>query len=319
MTPDLGCAMALETVVEIRDLTKRFGRNTAVSGLDLSVRSGDVFGFLGPNGAGKTTTIRCLLGLVKPTSGSVRILGRDASARSADALAPVGSLVERPAFYPYLTGRANLSLFARLSGRGGALDASAAIELVRLGEAADRRFGTYSQGMRQLLGIALALLGTPRLVVLDEPTSGLDPEAARTFRDLVGHLASECGVTVFLSSHLLHEIEATCNRVAILNEGRLVVEGSVQELLRPERGEVRIRVSSPPAALDCLRSSGLVTDGRVIDAEIRVRARSEDLSSVNERLVMSGFRVSELTPVHPSLEDLFLERTTKNGKRSPGG
>ncbi|MBI1849508.1 MAG: ABC transporter ATP-binding protein [Planctomycetes bacterium] len=304
-----------DVVLEIRGLTKRYGRATAVSGLDLAVRAGDVYGFLGPNGAGKTTTIRCALGLVRPSEGSVRILGHDVATQFRDAIAHVGALVERPAFYPYLTGRANLRLFARLAHLGDdAVDA--ALDGVRLAAAAaeDRRYGTYSQGMRQQLGIALALLGTPRLVVLDEPMNGLDPEAVRAVRTLVRRLAAEHGTTFLVSSHLLHEVETTCNRVAILNAGKLVIDGNVDELLQPAIVDVRVRVTPLDAAIECLRAGGFDGATRVEDGVVHVRARAEDLASLNERLVRSGFRVSELAPLRPTLEDFFLERTRADGK-----
>jgi ABC-2 type transport system ATP-binding protein len=300
-------------VLEVRGLVKRFGATTAVAGLDLAVHEGDVYGFLGPNGAGKTTTIRCALGLVRPTAGSVRILGRDVRTQFREAIAEVGALVERAAFYPHLTGRANLALFARLS-RLPPSAPGAALDGLLLGDAVERRVGTYSQGMRQQLAIALALLGAPRLVVLDEPMNGLDPEAVRAVRDLVRRRAQD-GTTFVISSHLLHEVETTCNRVAIVRGGRLVVEGRVAELLQPEVVEVNVRVSSPDSAIECLRAGGFDRASRVEDGIVRVRARSQDLASLNERLVRSGFRVSELVPLRPTLEEFFLDRTRADGDR----
>ncbi|HVX47466.1 MAG TPA: ABC transporter ATP-binding protein, partial [Mycobacteriales bacterium] len=215
-----------EYLVETENLGKRYGQRTAVQSLDLRVRAGEIYGFLGPNGAGKTTTLRMLLGLIRPTSGTARVLG--AAPGSPQALARIGMLVEAPAFYPYLSGRDNLRILARYAGvrptRIGA-----ALEAVDLADRAVDKFGAYSLGMKQRLGVAAALLKDPELLILDEPTNGLDPQGMADMRDLIRRLGSE-GHTVMLSSHMLGEVQQICDRVGVINEGRLMREGTVAQL-----------------------------------------------------------------------------------------
>src|SRR6266566_1721557 len=220
-----------EAPLAVRGLVKRYGDLTAVDGVDLVVEPGDVYGYLGPNGAGKTTSLRMLLGLIRPTAGSARLFGRDPLVQGAKALDGVAGFVEGPRFYPYLSGRRNLEV----------------LELVELRDRAKDRVGGYSHGMRQRLGIAAALLRAPRLLLLDEPTTGLDPAGMRDMRELVRRLARE-GITILLSSHLLHEVEELCNRVAIIRRGSIVYEGRLDELLRSAGGGYRLRASEPERA-----------------------------------------------------------------------
>jgi ABC-2 type transport system ATP-binding protein len=215
--------------VAARALRKTYGSLEAVAGVDVTVQAGDVYGYLGPNGAGKTTSLRMMLGLIRPTSGEVRLFGRDPVADPVAALAGVAGFVEDPAFYPYLSGRANLELLADLDGGGDGGRVAEVLGIVELtGRAGDRVRG-YSHGMRQRLGLAAALLRRPRLLVLDEPTTGLDPAGMRDMRALVRRLAAD-GITVLLSSHLMDEVEALCNRVAILRAGRVRYEGDLAEV-----------------------------------------------------------------------------------------
>src|SRR3954469_15212197 len=209
--------MAESPPIEVRGLVKRYGEITAVDGVDLTVEAGDVFGYLGPNGAGKTTSLRMLLGLIRPTEGSVRLFGRDPQL-SVTALEGVAGFVEAPRFYPYLSGRTNLELLAALDGDGAEARIDEVLDVVELRDRAGDRVGGYSHGMRQRLGLAAALLRRPRLLLLDEPTTGLDPAGMRDMRALVRRLAGD-GITVLLSSHLMDEVEALCNRVAILRAG----------------------------------------------------------------------------------------------------
>ncbi len=288
--------------VETTALTKRYGAAAAVENLELSVRAGEVYGFLGPNGAGKTTTLRMLLGLIRPTSGSVRLFGAEPGAAS---LARVGALIEGPAFYPYLSGRANLRIFADHAGvrRARVEDVLAVVDLA---DRAKDKYSTYSLGMKQRLGLAAALLKDPELVLLDEPTNGLDPAGMADMRVTLRKLAAD-GCTVLLSSHLLAEVEQICDRVGVLDHGRLVAETSVSGL----RGAGSLRVVAHPVerARDHL--------GRLLGAE-RVRADGTALEIdveagragwINTELVGAGLTVSELRWHEPDLEQTFLALT----------
>jgi ABC-type multidrug transport system ATPase subunit len=249
-----------DLAIETRALTKRFGSQTAVDAIDLSVPTGSVFGFLGPNGSGKTTSIRVMLGLAAATSGEVAILGESMPGRLAGVLPQVGALVEGPAFYPFLSGAANLrrldSADRAAPGRTRRARVDRALERVGLSNAAGKRVAAYSLGMKQRLGIANALLMPRRLLVLDEPTNGLDPQGTREVRALVRSLAGE-GTTVFVSSHLLAEVEHMCTHAAIMSAGRLVAQGTLDEL---RAGETRVRVRTPDAAdaMRVLATAGLV-------------------------------------------------------------
>jgi ABC-2 type transport system ATP-binding protein len=310
--------------VSARGLTKRYGGLAAVDGLDLTVERGTLFGFLGPNGAGKTTTIRMMLGLVFPTDGDVEVLGEPvfaSEANTARALRGVGAMIEEPAAWKWLSGRRNLEYFARAAGprqdreaRLGRIDA--VLHLVGLEDAAGKKVKAYSQGMRQRLGIALALLGSPDLLVLDEPTNGLDPAGMREVRVLLRRLADQ-GTTVFVSSHLLWEVEAMCDRVGVLARGRLVAEGP-PSALRAAGDAVRIVVDDVERARGVLSAlDGVAADGRsgpgapvepAAGEEIRVRlAQPATPGSVNAALVRAGVVVSALVPERASLEDTFLD------------
>jgi ABC-2 type transport system ATP-binding protein len=297
----------MEPAIRTENLTKRFGHRLAVDGVSLEVSAGQVFGFLGPNGAGKTTTIGMLLGLIRPTSGRAILLGHDIGERPATALRQVGAMIEAPAFYPYLSGRNNLRVLARAGGLPeGRVDA--ALDLVELSSRAKDRFRTYSQGMRQRLGIAAALLHEPRLIMLDEPTNGLDPAGQHEIRALIRTLA-QSGHTIFLSSHILAEIEQLCERVAILKQGRVVAEGPVAELLRRGRGLlVRVAVD-PAAAAEVLRRVEWVTLVEHHDDVLLVDAPAARAPELNALLVASGLPVAEIRAYEERLEDVFLELT----------
>ena len=293
-----------EPVIATRALTKRFGPVLAVDAVDLDVRAGDVYGFLGANGSGKTTTVRMLLGLVLATSGEADVLG-ERMPRSAKAVLPqVGTLVEGPASYPHLSGRANLELFDAMgsSRRGRKARVDDVLERVGLGLAGDRRVGGYSLGMRQRLGLAAALLRTPRLLVLDEPTNGLDPQGIHEMRDLLLALNRD-GTTIFLSSHLLAEVEQMCTRVGVLDRGRLVVQEELASLRKPT-GRTLVVTPDPDRALGLL-------DGRVEVREgDRLVVRGGDPAELNRLLVDGGVRVRELAPERRGLEQVVLEATT---------
>ena len=302
----------MTAAIVTRGLTKRYGDVAAVDGLDLSVEVGELFGFLGPNGAGKTTTIRMALGLIVPTAGEVDLLGEVVRSTSAP-LERVGALVEEPAFWKYLSGRKNLEYFARAgsgSDRPGTRARLARIDhvlaTVGLTEAANKRVKAYSQGMRQRLGIGLALLGEPELLVLDEPTNGLDPSGMREMRVLLRHLA-DAGTTIFVSSHLLSEVEAMCDRVGVMAQGRLVAQGTPRAL-RGATDRVRIAVDDAAAAIRA--GSELAGVTLTADGAGTLTAIFEDgvgPADLNAALVHAGVRVHALIPVQHSLEDVFLQ------------
>ncbi|HXV92874.1 MAG TPA: ABC transporter ATP-binding protein [Pseudonocardia sp.] len=298
-------------VITTRGLTKRFGRITAVDGVDLAVPAGARFGLLGPNGSGKTTLVRMLLGLVHPTAGEVELLGAAMPRHARTVLPRVGALVEAPAAWPHLSGRANLALLdaAGPGGRrrGRRARVQEALERVGLGGVDRRPVKAYSLGMRQRLGIAAALLRGPELLVLDEPTNGLDPRGIGEIRALLTGL-NEAGTTVVLSSHLLAEVEALCTRVGVMDSGRLVLTEDLAALRAPT-GRVRLRTPDPGAALAEL-------DGRVTgrDGDTLV-VRHDDPAALNARLVAAGVRVVELTPERRSLEQVVLGLTGSGSDR----
>src|SRR5256885_14772891 len=230
----------MEPVLVARNLIKVIGKRTIVDNISFAINAGEVFGFLGPNGAGKTTTIRMLVGLIKPTHGSVEICGFDVRRNFEQAMRNIGCIVENPDLYRFMTGRENLEHFARMLAMP-ASEIERVAELVALSHRLEQRVGTYSLGMRQRLGIAQAMLGSPRLLILDEPANGLDPAGIREIRTLLRRLAAERQMSIFISSHLLAEIELTCDRVAIIHKGRILREGSVRELISSRR-EIELRV-----------------------------------------------------------------------------
>src|SRR5881227_2409290 len=237
-------------------LTKIIGDKTIVDSVSFELQRGEIFGFLGPNGAGKTTTIRMLVGLIKPTSGHVTICGFDQRHQFEDAMRCVGCIVENPDLYRFMTGRENLEHFARML-RVPRSEIERVAELVSLAHRLDQRVGTYSLGMRQRLGIAQALLGRPKLLILDEPANGLDPAGIREIRELLRRLASERQMSIFISSHLLAEIELTCDRVAIIHKGRILREGTVRELISSRR-EMELRVDDVDKAALLLAAKNVV-------------------------------------------------------------
>ncbi|MDQ1358802.1 MAG: type transport system ATP-binding protein [Acidimicrobiaceae bacterium] len=300
-------------VIEVEGLRKEYHRPRrppvkAVDGLDLSVPEGGVFGFLGPNGSGKTTTIRCLLGLVRPNAGICRVLGADAQRELPTVIARVGSLVETPGVFPGLTARENLALLGRLNGIGAAT-VTRTLEKVGLAERADDPVRGFSLGMRQRLGLAVALLKEPSLLVLDEPANGLDPAGIKEVRDLLLTLGRE-GRTVFVSSHLLSEVQHTCDNVAILSNGRCVAAGSVQSVLAGTTRLgllVRLAPGDLHSGLYALRSAGLAAS---LDGDqIRVEVDATNAATVTKVLADQGLYLTELRPEEADLETVFLQLT----------
>jgi ABC-type multidrug transport system ATPase subunit len=291
------------------DLAKRYGAVRALDGIDLAVRRGSIYGFLGPNGAGKTTAIRIVAGLVHPSRGTVRLGGRDLAHDRIAAAGGLRTLVEVPAFYPGLTGRENLSVFARLV-RAGPGEADRLLGAVGLAAAADRRVGGWSLGMRQRLGIAQALVGRPELVVLDEPMNGLDPAAMHEMKDLVRRERDERGVTFFLSSHLLHDVQALCDEVAILHRGKVVAEGRLDRLLSQAVSGFRLRTRDDAGALEGLRARLPALRPRAgPDGGILVDGDEGILPDLHRALLDAGRPVLALVPVRESLEGYFLDKT----------
>jgi ABC-2 type transport system ATP-binding protein len=292
------------TVIETSGLTKRFGNGVlAVDSVDMSVRRGEVYGFLGPNGAGKTTTLRMLLGLIRPSSGSAQIAGHKPG--DPAGLAKIGSLIEGPGFYPYLSGRENLRVITDYASVDGKR-VDEVLDMVELTSRAGRKFGTYSTGMKQRLGVAAALIKDPDLLILDEPTNGLDPQGMAEMRKLIKDIG-QGERTVVLSSHLLGEVEQICDRVGVISGGRLVTQSTVQELI----GETGVLVRAEPVdrAQDVLnRIFGVEAVSRR-DGAIYLKTDPSHSVDINRQLMSSGVGVSELRPVERSLEEVFFQLT----------
>ncbi|MCE5253563.1 MAG: ABC transporter ATP-binding protein [Actinomycetia bacterium] len=303
-------------VLSAHDLTKDFKKLRAVDRLNLSVCRGDVFGFLGPNGAGKTTTIRLIFGLAYPTSGYVQVLDHHVPHDRQEALRHMGGFVEDPMFYGNMTARRNLRMIGRMRGEVDEERITEVLEMVGLSERGDSKVGGYSHGMRRRLGIALALIHNPELVILDEPTSGLDPQGMKDVRELIRTLGRQ-GTTVFLSSHLLHEVELVCNRAAIMRKGRVVVQGPVSAL-HPTANAVKILTGDQRRALEVLR--GLVGAQGVDEDEeyLVVRGGDELVPEAVRRLVADEIDVLAVIPaVEQGLEDMFLELTARPEEKGP--
>ncbi len=301
----------METVIETRGLTKKFGNRAAVDGVDLVVPAGVAFGFLGPNGAGKTTMIRTLVGLTRPTSGDVALLGLPQPQKRREALARVGAIVEEPRFHPHLTGRENLKVVAAARDATASARISEALERVGLGHRANDRVKTYSLGMRQRLGIARCLLADPALLILDEPMNGLDPAGILEMRHLIRAFVDE-GRTVFLSSHLLDEVEKTCDQVAIVDQGRVILQGAVADIASSGDPTVLVAVDDAEAARRVLASEARITNIEVEGSELRLTLASGiDPAAVNKALVSAGIAVSRLEPARATLEEKFLAVTSR--------
>jgi ABC-2 type transport system ATP-binding protein len=302
--------------VQTRGLTKRFGARTAIDGVDLYVPRGSAFGFLGPNGAGKTTMIRMLLGLTHPNAGSMSLLGHPVPAERATALRRVGAIVEEPRFHPNLTGRENLRIVAAVRGPEVRARIEPALHRVGLAERGDEKVKKYSLGMRQRLGVARCLLADPLLLILDEPTNGLDPAGIQEFREMIRAMVERENRTVFLSSHLLDEVEKICDHAAIVDRGKIVTQGPIAELARGGEGarnELIVGVDDVERALSALQGSELVHEARRSDEGLRVvlAGAVESAAQVNAALVGAGVGVMRLEPVRHSLEQRFLEVTTR--------
>lgn len=312
--------MGAETVLQVEHLKKKIGAKWIVKDVSFEVRAGEIFGFLGPNGAGKTTTIRMLVDLIRPTEGSVRVCGYDVNREPERALAFVGSIVENPEVYSYLTGFENLEQFARMMPGVDRKRIVEVSEMVGLQERIHDKVKTYSLGMRQRLGIAQALLGRPKLLILDEPTNGLDPKGIKELRQFIRSLAEE-GLGVLVSSHLLSEIQLLCDRVAIISRGSVLAVGKVSELIRESTGYVIWELAPKAEGRALLEASGIqvieraeeVLDDAVLAGmsadSVVAQMPGEDVPELLSSLVAAGVKVSAVHKINPTLEQLFLEMT----------
>ncbi len=308
--------MPSEPVLQTIDLGKRYGRRWAVQHLNLDIRKGEVFGFLGPNGAGKSTTIRMMLSLIRPTEGHIELFGRRLESNRKSLLSRVGGLVESADFYSYLSARRNLSIVGDLYGGVDRSQITHALELVGLVDRANDRVKTFSHGMKQRLGIAQALLADPDLIILDEPTTGLDPQGIAEVRELIMSLSRENGITVFLSSHLLGEIEQTATTMAIINHGTLVVQGSVRELLSSDSASIRIDARPIDVALRVLSENRFMTQPKVDNGFITLALASDVVPVMVQTLVGQGVAVHSVVPQR-SLEEYFLKITGESETSPP--
>ncbi len=297
-----------EIILQTHNISKRFKKRFAVSDLNIKVFRGDVFGFLGPNGAGKSTTIRMMLSLIHPTKGTVSVFGKSLNHHRKDILSRIGGLVEKPDFYQHLTAYDNLKFIGSLYGKINSRRIEEVLEIVKLRNRMNDKVKTYSHGMKQRLGIAQALLNKPEVIILDEPTTGLDPQGMKEIRELIRSFSKDHNMTIFLSSHLLNEIEQVANRMAIINNGKLVVQGSVQQLLDSSEQYVQIHAEPIEQAWQIIKSLSFVNKTTVQNNVINVYTNSRNFSEINSELVKNNIKVSALTP-HRSLEDYFIEMT----------
>ena len=300
----------MQTVIETKALCKQYGPHTAVDHVELHVPQGCVYGFIGPNGAGKSTTMKMLLGLIHPTAGRVRLLGQELTEKShLPLLRQTGSLIESPAGYLHLTAQENLEIVADLKGVPHK-DIGRVLDIVHLTQDRNRRVGQYSLGMKQRLGIAMALLGSPKLLILDEPTNGLDPAGIQEMRALIRNMPAATGATVLISSHLLGEMEQMVEQVGIIDHGHILFEGPLTELQRHSRGNVTLRLLDPAKAAPILRANGLTvhSDSCVVTLPPLQDALLADLV---QKLAACGAGVVELTPRTKTLEEIFLSLTSE--------
>lgn len=300
--------MESETIIKVEHLAKRFGTFEAVKDVSFSVNRGDVFGFLGPNGAGKSTTIRCLLSLITPDAGSIELFGKSFKQERSAILSNIGSIIEKPDFYKYLSAQKNLEIFARVSGADvSKKEIQEMLEFVGLGDRGKHKVGGFSHGMKQRLGIAQTLLHQPDLIILDEPTTGLDPQGIVEIRNLILRLKNEQHKTILLSSHQLSEIELIANRMVIINQGRSIVEGSVSELLNTQELLVRIEVDNAREAAKLLQKAYPEAVFKInSDSELEVSFVKELVPELTRILVENNIKVHAIEPKR-KLEDYFMK------------
>ncbi|NCU17299.1 ABC transporter ATP-binding protein [Pallidibacillus pasinlerensis] len=297
----------MEFIVQTNNLTKRFGKHTAVSAINLKIRKGEVYGFLGPNGAGKSTTIRMLLGLMKPTYGSIRIFNEDLNKNRIKILKQVGSLVENPSYYPHLTAYENLEALRKILGAPKSR-IEEVLAIVRLSDVANKKVKSFSLGMKQRLGIAAALLHSPKLLILDEPTNGLDPNGIIEMRNLIRRLPKEYDMTVLISSHILSEIDQIATSVGVISKGSLIFQGPIEEMRKKANPKIRITVNEPQLAYQSLLANGIQVDSQNQHLYLSEQTDNEVAKAV-KCLIKNDFSVYRVEEEKQSLEDIFLQMT----------
>jgi ABC-type multidrug transport system ATPase subunit len=303
----------MSSIIKVNNLSKQFKDIHAVNDLSFTVEEGDVYGFLGQNGAGKSTSIRMLLTLIKPTAGNISIFGKDLSTNRHEILKQVGAVIEKPDLYKYLSAYDNLAIFAKLSGnKANKTLLMEQLKMVGLDERATSKVKTFSQGMKQRLGIAVALVHNPRLIILDEPTNGLDPQGIADMRNLILHLSREMGKTIVVSSHLLSEIELVANRMLIIHKGKKIVEGKVAELLDPSKSLVEVKTNNDVEAREKLQHTRWNSLLQNNNNHLQLKMNKEDVPQLIQELVSQQIQVLSVNPMH-SLEDYFLSLTTQSG------
>ena len=299
----------MSVIIEVNNLSKNFNDITAVSGLSFSVNEADIYGFLGQNGAGKSTTIRMLLTLIKPSSGEIKIFGKELHANRHAILQQTGAIIERPDMYKYLSAYDNLSIFAKMSGikvsRKLIMDR---LQMVGLADRSSSKVKTYSQGMKQRLGIAIALVHDPKLIILDEPTNGLDPQGIADMRNLILSLSREMGKTVVVSSHLLSEIELIANRMIIINKGKKIAEGSVAELLDPSNTLVQLETTDDTETFNKIQTTAWASTATLTKKYIQLTINKSEIPQLVFSLTEMNIGIIAIQPRH-SLEDYFLSLT----------
>ncbi|GEN86214.1 MULTISPECIES: ABC transporter ATP-binding protein [Oceanobacillus] len=297
----------MEYIVETKHLTKSFGKEKAVSNLEMKIPKGEIYGFLGPNGAGKTTTIRMLLGLMRPTSGSVQLFGKDMKNNRIEILKNVGSLVENPSYYPHLTAKENLEASRKiLNVPKKRIDE--VLQQVRLHEVANKKVKGFSLGMKQRLGIAAAMLHQPELLILDEPTNGLDPSGIIEMRQLIQSLPEEYGMTVLISSHLLSEIDQMATRVGVVSKGKMIFQDSIETMRKFAQASIQVKVNDNEAAWRSLLANGQKAD--LEKESVTLQAEDDEQVAASIRyLVQLGFSIYRVQEEKRSLENIFLEMT----------
>ncbi len=300
--------MQNETIIDVQHLAKSFGSFEAVKDVSFTVQRGDVFGFLGPNGAGKSTTIRCMMSLITPDKGSIELFGKSLQTHRKDILRNIGSIIEKPDFYKYLSAEKNLEIFARVSGAEvSKIEIQEMLEFVGLANRGRHKVGGFSHGMKQRLGIAQTLLHKPELIILDEPTTGLDPQGIIEVRNLILRLKNEQNKTILLSSHQLSEIELIANRMVIINQGKSIVEGSVQDLLQAEEIVVKVVVDDSEKAMRCIAQLETAKNAEAYSStEIEVLMKKNEIAAFNKFLVQHDVAVFSLEPKR-KLEDYFIK------------
>ncbi len=303
----------MPAIIKVNNLSKQFKEINAVDDLSFTVEQGDVYGFLGQNGAGKSTTIRMLLTLIKPSGGEISIFDKNLSTHRSDILKQVGAVIEKPDLYKYLSAYDNLAIFAKMSGiKADRKLLMEQLKMVGLDERAGSKVKTFSQGMKQRLGIAVALVHNPQLIILDEPTNGLDPQGIADMRNLILHLSREMGKTIVVSSHLLSEIELVANRMIIIHKGKKIVEGKVAELLDPSKSLVQLETADNVATKEKLQQTKWAASLQNNTLKLQLKMNKEDVPELVATLVNMQVQVLSVDPMH-SLEDYFLSLTTQAG------